>query len=41
MKREIANIIKYLIVYGVLLVMPVVIIAICEVVRDRRYKAAR
>lgn len=35
MKREIANIIKYLIVYGVLLVMPVVIIAICEVVRDR------
>lgn len=35
MKREIANIIKYIIVYGVLLVMPVVIIAICEVVRDR------
>ena len=35
MKREIANIIKYLIVYGVLLVLPVVIIAICEVVRDR------
>ena len=35
MKREMSNIIKYLIVYGVLLVMPVVIIAICEVVRDR------
>ena len=35
MKREIANIIKYLIVYGVLLVLPVAIIAICEVVRDR------
>ncbi|MBQ5937374.1 MAG: CPBP family intramembrane metalloprotease [Bacteroidaceae bacterium] len=35
MKREIANIIKYLIVYGVLLVFPVVIIAICEVVGNR------
>lgn len=35
MKREIANIIKYLIVYGVLLVLPVVIIAICVVVGNR------
>lgn len=35
MKREIANIIKYLIVYGVLFVLPVVIIAICVVVGNR------
>ena len=35
MKREIANIIKYLIVYGLLLVLPVVIIAICVVAGNR------
>ena len=35
MKREIANIIKYLIVFGVLLVLPAAVIAIFEVVSDR------
>ncbi len=36
MKREITNIIKYLIVFGVLVVLPASIIVICELLRDRQ-----
>ena len=36
MKREIINIIKYLVVFEVLLVLPASIIGICEIVTDRQ-----
>lgn len=35
MKKELKNILKYLVVYGILLVTPAVLLAIVEVVADR------